>query len=116
MYNPALSVELLVGSEQYADAKADARRRCGVAKVSPSVSDLVPVSQAADIVGVHPRTILKRIEEGKLVAQRMGARTLMVLRSSAEEYASTVSNRSKRKRAEAASAATKKQQRPAKGR
>lgn len=87
-----------------------------MAKLSASVSDLVPVSQAAEIVGVNPRTILKRIEEGKLVAQRMGARTLMVLRSSAEEYASTVSNRSKRKRAEAASAASPKSKRTTKRR
>lgn len=87
-----------------------------MAKLSPSVSDLVPVSQAAEIVGVNPRTILKRIEEGKLVAQRMGARTFMVLRSSAEEYASTVSNRSKRKRAEAASAAAQKHPRATKRR
>ena len=85
-------------------------------KLSPSVSDMVPVSQAAEIVGVHPRTILKRIEQGKLVAQRMGARTLMVLRSSAEELALTVSNRSTRKRAEAAFAATQKHQRTAKKR
>lgn len=67
---------------------------------------------AGRAIGIH----LKRIEEGKLVAQRMGARTFMVLRSSAEEYASTVSNRSKRKRAEAASSATKKQTRPTKRR
>ncbi len=87
-----------------------------MAKSSPAVSDLVPVAQAADIVGVHPRTILKRIEEGKLVAQRMGARTFMVLRSSAEEYASTVSNRSKRKRAEAAEASSSKPKRSTKQR
>lgn len=87
-----------------------------MAKLSPSVSDLVPVSQAAEIVGVNPRTILKRIEEGKLVAQRMGARTFMVLRSSAEEYAATVSNRSKRKRAEAASAPQQKHPRTTKRR
>jgi len=85
-----------------------------VAKLSASVSDLVPVPEAAEIAGVHPRTILKRIEEGKLVAERMGARTFMVLRSSAEEYASTVSNRSKRKRADKASAAIQQQQRPTK--
>ena len=87
-----------------------------MAKSSPVISDLVPVAQAADIVGVHPRTILKRIEEGKLVAQRMGARTFMVLRSSAEEYASTVSNRSKRKRAEAAEGASSKPKRSTKQR
>ncbi len=87
-----------------------------MAKSSPVISDMVPVAQAADIVGVHPRTILKRIEEGKLVAQRMGARTFMVLRSSAEEYASTVSNRSKRKRAEAAEAASSKPKRSTKHR
>jgi hypothetical protein len=87
-----------------------------VAKSSPVISDLVPVAQAAKIAGVHPRTILKRIDDGTLVAERMGARTLMVLRSSAEQYALTVSNRSTRKRAEAAEAASSKPKRSTKHR
>lgn len=90
-------------------ANAPESNRAGPA---PRVSELIPVTEAAEIVGVNPRTILKRIEDGRLVAQRMGARTYMVLRSSAEEYAATVSNRSNRKRAEAA--AQKRPRRPSK--
>ena len=67
----------------------------------------VTVSEAADIVGVNPRTILKRIEDGRLVAERIGQRVFLVDLASVEEYASTVCSRSKRKIAEAAASKSK---------
>ena len=71
------------------------------------LEDLVTVNEAAEIVGVHPRTIHKRIEDGKMEHVVIGPRMFMVSRADAVAYASTVSNRSKRKRAEAAAAKAK---------
>ena len=83
------------------------RSRHFTTTVSMKLEDLVTVTEAADIAGVHRRTIHKRIEDGKMDAVKIGPRMFLVPRSSAVEYAATVSNRSTRKRAEAAAAKAK---------
>ena len=75
--------------------------------VSMKLEDLVTVAEAAEIVGVNRRTINKRIEDGSIEAVKLGPRMFMVRRAAAEDYASRVSNRSNRKRAEAAAAKAK---------
>jgi excisionase family DNA binding protein len=71
------------------------------------IADLVTIAEAAKIVGVHRRTINKRIEDGTIEPVKIGPRMFMISRSDAVRYAGSVSNRSNGKRASAAAAAAK---------
>lgn len=52
---------------------------------NPPLADFLSVTQAADELGLAPRTILHRISAGQLVAQKMGdKRTSAYLISKAE--------------------------------
>jgi excisionase family DNA binding protein len=79
MYNPALSVELSVGSEQYAAAKADARRRCGVATIDIKLdlSDIVTTVEAAELAGCSDGHIRKLCIAGEIVAKKHGREWLV---------------------------------------
>jgi len=78
-YNPALSVELSVGSEQYASAKADARRRCGVATIDNKLdlSDIVTTVEAAELAGCSDGHIRKLCIAGEIVAKKHGREWLV---------------------------------------
>jgi hypothetical protein len=74
MYNPALSVELSVGSEQYASAKADARRRCGVATIAGKldIDDIVTTVEAAALAGCTPTHIARLCRAGEILCKKNG--------------------------------------------
>jgi hypothetical protein len=85
MYNPALSVELLVGSEQYADAKADARRRCGVATIAGKldVNDIVTTIEAAELAGCTPTHIARLCRAGAINCKKIGREWLVSAKAAA---------------------------------
>jgi excisionase family DNA binding protein len=78
-YNPALSVELLVGSEQYADGRSSARRRCGVATIDNKLdlSDIVTTVEAAELAGCSDGHIRKLCIAGEIVAKKHGREWLV---------------------------------------
>jgi excisionase family DNA binding protein len=65
----------LVGSEQYADAKADARRRCGVATID--MNDIVTTLEAAELAGCSDGTIRKLCIDGTLLSKKHGREWLV---------------------------------------
>jgi excisionase family DNA binding protein len=75
MYNPALSVELSVGSKQYADGRSSARRRCGVATID--INDIVTTIEAAELAGCCDGTIRKLCIDGKLLSKKHGREWLV---------------------------------------
>jgi hypothetical protein len=81
MYNPALSVELSVGSEQYADAKADARRRCGVATID--INDIVTTIEAAELAGCTPTHIARLCRAGAIDCKKIGREWLVSAKAAA---------------------------------
>ena len=84
---------------------ADRVRRTTITKMK--LEDLVTVAEAAEIAGCCEPTIRKKVRNGELEGERIGARVWMVSRSAAEKLAKTISNRSLRKRAEAAASKAK---------
>ena len=66
--------------------------------------NLISVAEAAAIAGCTRKTICKKLCDGDLEGERIGARIWVVSRTAAVRLASTISNRSIRKRAEAAAA------------
>jgi excisionase family DNA binding protein len=78
-YNPALSVGLLVGSEQYADGGSSARRRCGVATIDNKLdlSDIVTTVEAAELAGCSDGHIRKLCIAGEIVAKKHGREWLV---------------------------------------
>ena len=69
--------------------------------------NLITVAEAAEIAGCCEQTICKKIRSGDLEAQKIGVRVWLVSRAAATKLATTISNRSLRKRAEAAAAKAK---------
>lgn len=70
-------------------------------------TDLISVAEAADIAGCCEPTIRKKLIRGELEGEKIGVRVWLVSRAAATKLATTISNRSLRKRAEAAAAKTK---------
>lgn len=58
---------------------------------------MLTVAQAAKIKNVSPRTIRKAIERGEIVAERMGARILMVSEKSLDRWEPMLQRRNNRK-------------------
>lgn len=74
---------------------------------TPAMKDLISVNEAAAIAGCTRKTICQKLRAGDLEGDRIGERVWVVRRASAERLASTISNRSIRKRAEAAASKAK---------
>jgi excisionase family DNA binding protein len=70
-------------------------------------TDLVSVAEAAEIAGCSEPTIRKKLIRGDLEGEKIGVRVWLVSRHAASKLAETISNRSKRKRAEAAALAAR---------
>lgn len=70
-------------------------------------TDLVSVAEAAEIAGCSQKTICQKLRDGDLEGMKVGLRVWLVSRSAATKLAATISNRSIRKRAEAAAAKAK---------
>lgn len=68
---------------------------------------MVSVADAAEIAGCCEPTIRKKLIRGELEGEKIGIRVWLVRRAAAEKLAETISNRSRRKRAEAAALAAR---------
>jgi len=53
-------------------------------RMKDEFDELLTIGEAAAVVGVHPSTIRRRIEKGKLTAFRVGPRLIRVRRSDLE--------------------------------
>lgn len=58
---------------------------------------MISVTDAAKIKRCAPRTIRKAIERGEIVAERMGARLLMVSEKSLDKWTPMIQRRNNRK-------------------
>ncbi len=58
---------------------------------------MISVAEAAKRKNVSPRTIRKAIERGEIVAERMGARLLMVSEKSLDKWTPMIQRRNNRK-------------------
>jgi len=63
-------------------------------RMKDEFDELLTIGEAAEVVGVHPSTIRRRIEKGKLIAFRVGPRLIRVRRSDLERLFKSIETES----------------------